>query len=125
MENNFKKEIKQYDIDLEYIEGLHEGIKKVSKKYMIMVDMNKIIIYDFYKNQILNNSISLIDSINYIDFHSNDENIFFVCSGKNVLFYQIINDDVNKIRVIEEHFLDVLLIHLNQIYFYQHHSMDS
>ena len=108
MENNFKKEIKQYDIDLEYIEGLHEGIKKVSKKYMIMVDMNKIIIYDFYKNQILNNSISLINSINYIDFHSNDENIFFVCSGKNVLFYQIINDDVNKISVIEEHFLDVV-----------------
>ena len=108
MENNFKFEIQQYDIASDCMEIFNQVYKIISKKYMILSIIGKIIIYDFDKKQFLNNYIGLTDSIYYFDFHPNNENIFFVCSGKNVIFYQIINMEANKISIIEEHFLDVV-----------------
>ena len=108
MEKDYKYEIIEHDIPISLIKNNQHSLKKINKKYMITLNNNTIYIYDFEKKNFLNKSIHLNECIYYFDFNSNTENIFYICSGKNVILYQIVNMDINKICIIEGHFIEVI-----------------
>ena len=108
MEKDYKYEIIEHDIPISLIKNNQHSLKKINKKYMITLNNNTIYIYDFEKKNFLNKSIHSNEYIYYFDFHSNTENIFYICSGKNVILYQIVNMEINKICIIEGHFVEVI-----------------
>ena len=107
MEVDYEYKITEHSIAFSLNKNHYQAVKKINKKYMIMLNDNTLYIYDFTKKIFLPNFISLNDQIHYFDFHSNNENIFFICSGKNIIIYQILNAQINNICTIEGHFIDV------------------
>ena len=101
MEDSFSYKSIEYYIrskDIEYL-------TKINKKYIIIFNQC-IYVYDICKKSFLNKIIEL-KLISFLDFHPGNDNIFFVCSDKNVILYEIQNMKINQISTIEGHFIDV------------------
>ena len=80
---------------------------KINKKFMLIVDnKNTILIYDFIGQSFLGDNISSKDNIYFFDFHCKNENILFVCTGKNIIFYEIKDRKIIYLSKIEGHFTD-------------------
>ena len=101
MEDSYIYKSREYQIKSKDIEYL----TKINKKYILILNQD-IYVYDIYEKSFLNEIVEL-KLVSFLDFHSNNDNIFFVCSGKNVILYEIKNKKINKISTIEGHFIDV------------------
>jgi len=101
MEDSYLYKSKEYHIKSKDIEYL----SKINKKYILIFNQD-IYVYDICEKSFLNEIVELKE-VSFLDFHSNNDNIFFVCSGKNVILYEIKNMKINKISTIEGHFTDV------------------
>lgn len=106
MEQYYHCKANEYVISSINVKYVHRKFTKINKKYMLNLIKNSILVYDFNNNSILN-TIKLKEIIYHFDFHSNNENIFFVCSGKNVRIYEIDNIKIHEVSIIEGHFIEV------------------
>ena len=115
MENsNYEYKSFQYYIDSSFLENSDPKQIKINSNYMlILIGKSTLAIYDFSFLSFLNENIELANNdindkiINYFDFHSTNGAIFFVCFCKNVIIYEIVQQKINKLSVIEGHFTEV------------------
>ena len=84
---------------------LTSELAKFNQKYMLNLKRYSLSVYDLNKNKCLDD-IKLQD-IYHFDFHSNYENIFFVCAGKDVIIYKIDNFEIVILSTIKGHYINV------------------
>ena len=112
MEEKYDKETKEYNLT-EFILLFAPSQIKCNRKYVLFLKEKKIYIYNFETNSMLNEFIEYTKVINYFDFHCNNETIVYVCAEYNAFIYEIANQKINKLCVIEGHFSDVLYASFN------------
>jgi len=86
---------------------------KCNKKFVLFLKNKKIYIYAYETNSFLNEIIEITKEINYFNFHCNNETILYVCAEYNVFIYEISNQKINKLCMIEGHFSDVFYASFN------------
>ena len=86
---------------------------KCNKKFVLFLKDKKIYIYAYETNSFLNEIIEITKEINYFNFHCNNETILYVCAEYNVFIYEISNQKINKLCMIEGHFSDVFYASFN------------
>ena len=102
----------EYKIE-EYTSKQLNIIKKADKfkantKFILILINNKIFIFNYETSSLLKETIKINKKNNYFDFHCNNETILYVCDGTNVAIYEIENQKVKVLCVIEGHFTDVI-----------------
>lgn len=107
MEQDYNYKSNECDISSSNVECFNVKYTKINKKYMLNLGNNSILVYDFNKQSILKIIKYENQIVYHFNFHSYNENIFFVCAGKNVMLYEIDNTNINEISIIEGHFIDV------------------
>ena len=84
---------------------LNSESAKFNQKYMLYSERISISVYELNKNKFLD-TIEL-ENFYHFDFHSNKENIFFVCTTEDVIIYKIDNSKIVKISTIKGHYKKV------------------
>ena len=112
MEINYDKKIKKYNLK-EFILLIDPNQIKFNRVYVLFLKDKKIYIYNYETNSMLNELIEYKKVINYFDFHCNNETIVYVCVEYNVFIYEITDQKINKLCVIEGHFSDVFYASFN------------
>ena len=109
MENKYKHEIKVYNIYSNYLNNFDHYPIKINKKYMIILIKNTIVVYDFQNSLFLEDIVRLESNMtfNNFDFHTNNDNIFFICLEQKVLLYEIDNKKLNLINTIQSYFNEI------------------
>ena len=74
---------------------LNSDSAKFNQTYMLYSERISISVYELNKNKFLD-TIEL-ENFYHFDFHSNKENIFFVCTTEDVIIYKIDNSKIVKI----------------------------
>ena len=110
MEDVYEYEITEFDIETNYIDFFSQKFSKANKKYMLISIKNVLFIYDFSKKLFLDDMVKTESNIAlyYYDFHTNNDNIFFICKGNEVILYEISNIKLNIINIIQSLFTDVI-----------------
>ena len=112
-ELEYQSSIQTFEIRTRF--DVYDDSMKINKKFMLLKadSENEIEIYNlstllFFKSLELNN-------INFYNFHNYFENIFFVCSGRDIMLYEINlkKNEVNNLSKIKGHFSDVLYVCFN------------
>ena len=110
MEDVYEYKITEFDIETNYIDFFSQKFSKANKKYMLISIKNVLFIYDFSKKLFLDDMVKTESNIAlyYYDFHTNNDNIFFICKGNEVILYEISNIKLNIINIIQSLFTDVI-----------------
>ena len=91
---------------------------KINKKFLMLKPdaKNEILIYDL-KSLLFFKPFQIKDPITFADFHSRYENIFFICTGRDVKIYEINidNRNINQISTVKGHFTDVYYANFNPL----------
>lgn len=103
MEEKYELKTEEHNFTNRNIEILLET--KVNQKYMLIMTTVSLLIFDINKDSFID--IIRMNNIFHFDFHSNIENIFFICLDNNVLIYKIDNSKIDKISTIRGHYQDV------------------
>ena len=111
METIYGNKIKKYNLK-EYIILNNPKQIKCNRRFALFLKNNKIYIYNYETNSLLDEFIEY-KKINYFDFHCNNETILYVCAEYNVFIYEITNQKINKLCMIEGHFSDVFYSSFN------------
>ena len=75
---------------------------KVNQKYMLIWTTESLLVFDINKDSFI--VIIRTNNIFHFDFHSNNENIFFICSENDVNIYKIDDSKIDKISIILGHY---------------------
>jgi len=112
METIYENKTEEYNFK-EFIILNNPNQIKCNRKFVLFLKDKKIYIYSFEANSLLNEFIEYNKVINYFNFHCNNETILYVCAEFNVFIYEISNQKINKLCVIEGHFSDVFYASFN------------
>jgi len=80
---------------------------------MLILTNNILNIYNFETNETLKDTIQLNETINYFDFHCSNESILYICAGPNAVIYEIENQKIKELCVIEGHFTEITYASFN------------
>ena len=108
MANSYTNELSEIHIPSDNMSFFNLQATKLNKKYILIPQIDEIIVYNFDKKIFLEENIKLKDFLYYFDFHTTNNNIFFVCSGKKITLYEIENIKINIISIIESPFDNVI-----------------
>ena len=103
MEEKYELKTQEHNFTHRNIEILLES--KVNQKYILIRTKVSLLVFDINKDSFID--IIRMNTIFHFDFHSNNENIFFICLENDVLIYKIDNSRIEKISTIQGHYQDV------------------
>ena len=101
MEDKYEKVINEVNINFKTIKTCDKNLMKINKKYILIQIKKTILIYDFCRNLFLDDKVLFESNIDYFDFHTKNDNLFFLGSEKKIKLYEIDNIKINEITNIE------------------------
>ena len=101
MEDIYEKVTDEININSIDIKIYDKNLMKINKKYILIREDKSILIYDFCQNLFLDDKVDFGANIDYFDFHTKNDNLFFLGSEKKIKLYEINNKKINEITNFE------------------------